>query len=250
MSVAAPSPEVIAHFTARAGHYDRSSKWCTDEALGEAVLALAQPTAQDTVLDVACGTGLVSRLFAGRVRERIGVDITRAMYDQAAPHLDRFIEGPGEALPLPDQRVDLVVCRQGVQFMDDAASAREMFRVLRPGGRVLLIHLCAYGAEDRAEYFEVLRLRNPARRNFYLREDLAALLGGAGFSDVAVHDFVVREDVDVWSDNKAIDEGSREAIRRVYREASPAFARLHGVAIEGGKIADDMLFGLALGRRP
>ena len=96
----------------------------------------------------------------------------------------------------------------------------------------------------------MLRLRNPARRNFYLREDLAALLSGAGFAEVAVHDFVVREDVDVWSDNKAIDEESREAIRRVYREASLAFARLHGVAIEGGKIADDMLFGLALGRRP
>lgn len=250
MSTAAPSPEVIAHFTARAGHYDHSSRWCTDAALGEAVLALAQPRAEDTVLDVACGTGLVSRLFSKKVRELIGVDITRAMYDQAAPYLDRFIEGPGEALPLSDQSVDLVVCRQGVQFMDDAAAVREMFRVLRPGGRVLLTHLCAYGEEDRAEYFEVLRLRNPARRNFYLRGDLAALLSGAGFEQVAVHDFVVREDVDVWSDNKAIDEGRREAIRRVYREASPAFARLHRVAVDGGTIADDMLFGLALGRRP
>ena len=249
MSSAAPSPEVIAHFTARAGHYDQSSRWCTDEALGEAVLALAKPTADDVVLDVACGTGLVSRLFSGKVRELIGVDITRAMYDQAAPFLDRFIEGPGEALPLPDQSVDLVVCRQGVQFMDDAAAVREMFRVLRPGGRVLLIHLCAYGDDDQREYFEVLRLRNPARRNFYQRRDLAGLLTGAGFDEVAVHDFVVREDVDVWSDNKAIDEGRREAIRQIYRDASPAFARLHGVAIEGGRIADDMLFGLAWGRR-
>ena len=76
------------------------------------------------------------------------------------------------------------------------------------------------------------------------------LLRGAGFVDVAVHDAIVDEDVDVWSDNKAIDEGRREAIRAVYRSASPAFAALHGVRIEGGQIVDRMLFGLAVGTKP
>lgn len=243
-------PEVLAHFTARAAHYDRSSAWCTDEELGARTVALADIAPQHVLLDVACGTGLVARRFKGRVAEVIGVDLTPAMYAQAAPHLDRFLAGPGEALPLPDQSVDRVTCRQGVQFMDDVAAVAEMFRVLRPGGKVLLIHLCAYGEEDKAEYFEVLRLRNPARRNFYLRGDLAALLRGAGFTDVAVHDAIVEEDVDIWSDNKAIDEERREAIRAVYRGASPAFSALHGVRIEGGRIVDRMLFGLAVGTKP
>ncbi|MFM2244087.1 MAG: hypothetical protein RL071_161 [Pseudomonadota bacterium] len=243
-------PEVLAHFTARAAHYDRSSAWCTDDELGARTVALADAAPDHVLLDVACGTGLVARRFKGQVAQVIGVDLTPAMYAQAAPHLDQFLAGPGEALPLPDQSVDRVTCRQGVQFMDDAAAAAEMFRVLRPGGKVLLIHLCAYGEEDKAEYFEVLRLRNPARRNFYLRGDLASLLRGAGFVDVAVHDAIVDEDVDVWSDNKAIDEGRREAIRAVYRSASPAFAALHGVRIEGGQIVDRMLFGLAVGTKP
>ena len=52
----------------------------------------------------------------------------------------------------------------------------EMARVARPGGAVCLIQLCAYGPEDREEYFEVLRLRNPARQNFYERADLGSLL--------------------------------------------------------------------------
>jgi len=242
--------QVVDHFTARAAHYDRSSAWCTDDELGARTVALADVAPHHVLLDVACGTGLVARRFRGRVAEIIGVDLTPAMYAQAAPHLDRFLAGPGEALPLPDASVDRVTCRQGVQFMDDAAAVAEMFRVLRPGGKVLLIHLCAYGAQDAAEYFEVLRLRNPARRNFYLRDDLARLLQGAGFAHVAVHDAIVEEDVDVWSDNKAIDEGRREAIRAVYRAASPAFSALHGVRIEGDRIVDRMLFGMAVGVKP
>jgi DNA gyrase subunit B len=121
--------------------------------------------------------------------------------------------------------------------------------VLKPRGRVCLVHLCAYGPEDRDEYFEILRLRNDARRNFYLREDLARLLTGAGAVNVNVHDHVSIEDVDVWSNTGAITEEAREGIRRVYRNASPAFLRLHAAQV-GDRIVDHMLFGLAVGEKP
>jgi ubiquinone/menaquinone biosynthesis C-methylase UbiE len=241
--------EVVEHFTARAAHYDDSSSWCTDDALAAKVWELTSPAESARVLDVACGTGLVSRVFKGRVAEVVGVDITPAMYEQAAPHLDRFVEGPGEALPFADDSFDVVTCRQGTQFMDDAAAIREMFRVVKPGGVVCVINLCAYSEADRAEYFEVLRLRNPARRNFYLREDLVRLFEQAGGKGVVVHDYISVEDVDVWSDNKAISEERREAIRAVYRGGSPGFRQHHAVEItDDGRIVDHMLFGIATGR--
>ena len=241
---------VVEHFTARAGHYDRSSSWCTDEALGQRVWALTAPSASARVLDVACGTGLVSRVFKGRVAEVVGIDITPAMYEQARPHLDRFVEGPGEALPFADNTFDVVTCRQGTQFMDDAAAIREMFRVVKPGGRVCVINLCAYSEADREEYFESLRLRNPARKNFYMREDLQRLFEQAGGTEVMVHDYVSIEDVDVWSDNKAISEESREGIRNVYRNGSAGFKQHHAVQITTeGRIVDHMLFGIAVGRK-
>jgi DNA gyrase subunit B len=243
-------PVVVDHFTARAAHYDRSSRWCTDPELAARVWGLTAPAPDARVIDLACGTGLVSQIFHGRVAEVVGVDVTPAMYAQAAPHLDRFVEAPGEALPFPDASFDLAVCRQGLQFMDDARALAELLRVLKPGGQLCLIHLCAYGEDDRAEYFEVLRLRNPARRNFYLREDLARLLREAGARHIAVHDHVSVEDVDVWSDNRAIDEGHREAIRAVYRNASPAFRERHAVQIsEDGRIVDHMLFAVVVARR-
>lgn len=241
-------PRVIEHFTARAARYNVSSHWVNDDALGAFTVEALSPRPEHALLDVACGTGLVSKHFRGKVARIVGVDVTRAMFDQAAPHVDELVEAPGEALPFPSASFDLVVCRQGIQFMRDQEAVAEMVRVLRPGGRVALVHLCAYGEADRREYFEILRLRNAARRNFYLRDDLARLLHQAGATDVRVLDFVSVEDVDAWSNTGAIDEGDREAIREVYRQASPAFRELHAVQV-GERIVDHMLFGVAVGHR-
>ena len=241
-------PLVHAHFTQRAARYNVSSHWVSDPEIGAFVVRLLAPKPTDSLLDVACGTGQVSMLFKGNVAKVTGVDITEAMFEQARPHVDALVLGAGESLPFPDASFDLVTCRQGIQFMRDGEAVREMMRVLEPGGRACLIHLCAYGEADRAEYFEILRLRNEARRNFYVREDLARLLADAGAVDVKVHDWVSVEDVDVWSNTGAITEGDREAIRAVYRHASPAFLELHAAKV-GDRIVDHMLFGVAIGTK-
>ncbi len=245
----AVDPLVTDHFTARAARYNISSHWVDDPELGEFTVRALAPEPHHVLLDVACGTGLVSKHFVGKVARIVGADITAAMFEQARPYVDELVVAPGEALPFPDASFDLVVCRQGIQFMRDEAAVREMLRVLKPGGRACLVHLCAYGEADQAEYFEILRLRNEARKNFYLREDLARLLTEAGAVDVKVHDFVSIEDVDVWSNTGAITEEAREGIRRVYRNASPAFAQLHAVQV-GDRIVDHMLFGVAVGSKP
>ena len=86
------------------------------------VLGHLQPQNEHQVLDVACGTGLVSRHFRGKVARVVGCDITPAMYAQARDRLDEFHQGAGEALPFEANRFDLVTCRQGTQFMDDSAA--------------------------------------------------------------------------------------------------------------------------------
>lgn len=240
--------DAVEHFTARAARYDNSSRWCTDEAMMRHVVALAAPQPTDRMLDVACGTGLVSRAFRGRVAEIVGLDPTAAMAAQAAPALDRFVEGFAEHLPFEDGQFDLAICRQGIQFMDAARAAAEMVRVVRPGGRVVLINLCAYSEADRDEYFEVLRLRNPARRNFFLAEDLRALLAPL-CSQVSLHEYCIDEDIDVWADNGAIDDGNRRRIRDLYYNSSDAFRQSHEIRIADGKVTDRMLFVIAVGIR-
>jgi DNA gyrase subunit B len=242
---------VISHFSDRAERYDRSSHWCTDIELYHRVMEILEPQPHMKVLDVACGTGLVSKWFHQKVQHVLGVDITPAMYEQARARLDEFRTGSGEDLPVESNSVDIAICRQGTQFMRDEEAIKEMVRTVRPGGVVCVINLCAYDEQDKEEYFEILRLRNPVRRNFYLRSDLAALFTRAGLESVQVHDHISFENVDVWSNNGAISEARREDIRNIYRNASAEFTERHHVKEEdSGFIIDHMLFGIAVGIKP
>jgi DNA gyrase subunit B len=240
--------EVVAHFTARAAHYNASAKWCADDEVMRLTQEVVQTAPDDRVLDVACGTGLVSRAFRGRVGSVVGLDLTPAMGVQARPYLDELVIGSAEHMPFRSRMFDIAICRQGIQFVDAPRVVREMARVTGPGGQVVLINLCAYGPEDRDECFEIQRLRNPARRNFFVKDDLVALLRDAGYKDVAVHEHVSAEDVEVWADNGAIARERCERIRAQYDQASPAFRGLHKVEYVGdGRVVDHMLFVFAVG---
>ena len=114
-----------------------------------ALLALAAPTADERVLDVACGTGLVTFDAAwevGRGGRALGIDISGQMVDVAqrraedrrAPNIG-FARMDAEALDLPDASFDVVICSLGLMYVPDPAAAiREMRRVLRPGGRLAI----------------------------------------------------------------------------------------------------------------
>ncbi len=237
------------HFTARAATYDGSSFWCTDDVILERIRGLLGPSGDDHLLDVAVGTGLVSRALRPHVGRITGLDINDAMVEQARDAIDELVIAPGESMPFEDDSFDLIVCRQGIQFMDLGAVLGEMVRVCKPGGRIVSIDLAAYGAEDRDEYFEILRLRNPARRNFFVRGDVRQGMIDAGCAGAVAHEHVSVEDVDVWSNNGAIPESRREGIREVYRNATDAFAKLHSVELADGRIVDHMLFELTVGTK-
>jgi ubiquinone/menaquinone biosynthesis C-methylase UbiE len=152
--------------------------------------------AGDRLLDVACGTGIVARVAAERLGGTgtvVGVDLNPAMLAVArrqGPE-GEWREGSAEALPLfENERFDVVVCQQGLQFFPDRpAAVREMRRALVPGGRLGLSTWCP------DEEFPVLReLRRVAeshlgpiadrRHCFGAAGPVEALLADAGFSSV------------------------------------------------------------------
>jgi len=101
----------------------------------------------ERVLDVACGTGVVTRLAAQRVGERghvAGLDVNAGMLAvaraAASPQLGiDWYEAGADAMPLPDGAFDAVLCQMGLQFISNKLGAlREMRRVLAPGGRLVL----------------------------------------------------------------------------------------------------------------
>jgi ubiquinone/menaquinone biosynthesis C-methylase UbiE len=109
-------------------------------------LAALQPG--DRVLDVACGTGVVTRCAAQRVGaagQVVGLDVTAAMLAVARtllPAADASVEwreASAEVMPFADAAFDVVLCQQGLQFFPDKPAAlREMHRVLVADGRLVL----------------------------------------------------------------------------------------------------------------
>lgn len=161
----------------------------------------------EAVLDVACGPGVVARAAAERVgpsgrvtgcdvsEGMLGLARSKAISDGAAAVA--YHEASADALPFQDGTIDVVTCQQGLQFFPDRpAAAREMRRVLRPGGRVGITVWTAIensppfdalvaGLEEAAEAELAARYR-AGPYAFTNGEELQALLDSAGFEDVVV----------------------------------------------------------------
>jgi ubiquinone/menaquinone biosynthesis C-methylase UbiE len=138
----------------------------------------ATPQPGEHVLDVACGTGVVSRMIAptaganGRV---VGLDVNPAMLavarNQPAPDGApiQWREESALAMSLPDASFDLVLCQQGLQFFPNhAAGVREMRRMLKPGGRAAV---ACWQSLDHNPAFKAM-IQAEAR---YLNEPIAPL---------------------------------------------------------------------------
>lgn len=111
---------------------------------------LAQTAAQagEQVLDVACGTGVLSLAMAsivGQTGSVLGIDVSAGMVASAEKRAHaagvstaRFARMDAEALALPGASFDLVVCALGLMYLPEVdAALREVCRVLRPGGRAV-----------------------------------------------------------------------------------------------------------------
>ncbi len=114
---------------------------------GPRMVAAAGLRPGQRVLDLACGTGVLARAAAIAVQPGgsvVGLDPNAAMLAVAArlsPELE-WREGRAESLQFPDASFDAVVSQFGLMFFGDRTAAlRELWRVLRPGGR-LAIAVC------------------------------------------------------------------------------------------------------------
>lgn len=148
-----------------------------------ALLALLDPTL--VVGDLGCGTGALSAALAPHVREVHAIDASPAMLAAAAARLAPFAhvtvtEGAIEALPLDDHALDVAVLMLVLHHVADPLRAlREVHRVLRPTGRVLLVDMQPHAHERYRDTMGHVWLGFPA-------DTLTGWLHEAGFVDVRV----------------------------------------------------------------
>ena len=171
-------------FSSSAGQWDR----VRDELFGDrfhlaALAALAQP---DWIVgDLGCGTGQVSAVLAPFVTRVIAVDASAAMLQAARKRLTLLDNidlrrGDLEALPIDDGRLDLATIMLVLHHVPEPARAiAEVARVLKPGGRLVLVDMLPHDREVYRQQMGHLWLGFP-------EDQIRALLSEAGFETVRV----------------------------------------------------------------
>lgn len=182
---------------------DYESYWAAQLAPAhEMLLAMAGIARGETVLDVACGTGLVSFPAAAAAAPGgmlVGMDISEAMVLRAREQAERrglrnasFERAGAESLPAPNEAFDVVLCALGLMYVPDPIAAlREMHRVLRSGGRAVA---AVWGQRDRcgwAGIFPVVdaRVESDVCPMFFQLgsgDALRAAMTAAGFEHILV----------------------------------------------------------------
>jgi SAM-dependent methyltransferase len=148
-----------------------ANPWVTNEERIGRLVAAARLKGNERVLDIATGPGYIAEAFARAAREVIGVDLTAAMLAIAEERTKQrgisnlsFRIGDVQNLPFENGQFDVVVCRLALHHMQNPGQVvREMTRVCRVGGTVLIEDIYASEHPVRAEYQDRWeKLRDPS----------------------------------------------------------------------------------------
>jgi len=170
------------YFGRHAAEWDRIRKLhVADAAVEQAIRAALGDKPIRALLDLGTGTGRMLELFAADIERGLGLDLSLDMLALARARLDRaglkhcsVRRGDIYDLALPRDAFDVVIIHQVLHFLDDSGRAiREAARVLRPGGRLLVVDFAPHD-------LEFLREDHAHRRLGFTSETMTQWLEGAG----------------------------------------------------------------------
>jgi ubiquinone/menaquinone biosynthesis C-methylase UbiE len=207
------------------------------DALGEA--------ARGSVLDVACGPGILSAAIAKTARDVVAFDLTPQMLEKAAQRCGAarlgnvsFREGTANELPFADAAFDAVVTRLSVHHFDRPNRVMsEIFRVLRPGGSFVIADVISSELPAESELQNAIEiLRDPSHVRMLPGSELTALVKEAGFAIEQLTTWDKPREFEEWMG--IVNDASRVSpMRAVVRALASAGASAGmGLALDGEKI--------------
>jgi ubiquinone/menaquinone biosynthesis C-methylase UbiE len=164
---AARAAAAQAYFREHAADWDRIRKLhVADEAVEAAIRDALSDKPFRSLLDLGTGTGRMLELFGPEIERGLGLDLSLDMLLLARDRLERaglkhcsVRQGDIYDLPLANDSFDVVILHQVLHFLDDGGRAiREASRVLRPGGRLLVVDFAPHEQEFLREQFAHRRL--------------------------------------------------------------------------------------------
>ncbi|HEX5431201.1 MAG TPA: methyltransferase domain-containing protein [Bryobacteraceae bacterium] len=234
-------------FDKQAAHYNAQWDAWNAESL-EWLLKHAECAPSQRLLDVATGAGFTAVAFAALVAEAVGVDVSEGMLRQArerARGLSNvvFEQSPAESLPFPDSSFDRVVCRLAAHHFNSVPRfVSEAYRVLRPGGRLLIADSSIPDNAPEIDSWQnrLERLRDGSHVRNYSPSEWREFATGAGFTLERIEH--IRElnpiTLNAWLEKAGCVGEAAAQVRRMFAEAPAAAVHTFSLApLPGGDFA-------------
>lgn len=196
----------------------------SDELVANKIVTFSEVSQKDTVLDVACGPGLITFPFARIVSRVTGIDITPKMIERAKElQIENGIKnitwdiGNIYSLPYDNNSFSCVVTRYSFHHLLKPEDAlKEMKRVCKPDGKIIVIDVCPEsGKQDEYNHFE--KLRDPSTTRALTINEFIELFTNSGLKNIRTETYLLERElenqIEASFPNKGDDDKMREIIK-------------------------------------
>lgn len=191
----------------------------------DSIIKMSGASKQDRVLDIACGTGIVTCEFAKVVKEVVGLDITQEMLEQSRKKQDeenliniRFEICDVEALPYNDESFDIVFTRYSFHhFLDVKKVFDEMIRVCKKGGKIIVVDV-AVNEQSQKAFNEMERLRDPSHTKALTKEEFERLFANERLTKRQISGYKVEVELEDQLKASFPNEGDDKKIRKILHD--------------------------------
>jgi ubiquinone/menaquinone biosynthesis C-methylase UbiE len=160
----------------------------------------------DWVLDLGCGTGLLSNAIRNKTNFVVGIDLTEKMLEQAAEKNRNispsilYVCGDGHRLPFFDQQFDIVMTRLTIHhFHDPSKILSEIHRVLKKGGKLIVADIVGSDDPEKQSKHNILEeVRDPSHIKFYNEGELKQILNTCHFVESKVTRWKTKRNATEW----------------------------------------------------
>lgn len=202
-------------FTKIKGHYDSV----------DTIISMCEIKSNHRVLDIACGTGIVSCEFAKHTKEVIGLDITEEMLNQAKKlqkekNLNNisFKNSNVEILPFEDNSFDIVFTRYSFHhFLDTQKVFDEMLRVCKKDGKIVIVDVALEQSVSLA-YNQMEKLRDPSHTKALTFQEFSNLFDNPKLKNHKESSYKVNLELEKQLKASFPNKGDEDKIRKIFQE--------------------------------
>jgi ubiquinone/menaquinone biosynthesis C-methylase UbiE len=216
---------ILDQFTRQAAPFAAAAAIRSEEALNRIVQRVGTGP-DDTVLDVACGPGLLACAFARVAQHATGVDMTPAMLEQARKAQQEhglnnvsWQQSDVYSLPFPEAQFSIVSSRFAFHHLQDPLSAlKEMKRVCKPGGRIAVADMSPL-PEKAAALNAAELLRDPSHVRALPVHELRELFEQAGLAAPQVSSYRMEGELEDLLSRSFPNEGDADRLRTIFADS-------------------------------